>query len=68
MNNETKQLLTRWQLLQKEQGLQRAGAVARSLWFIGLALCIFVVFGVVYSLQNKSELSADQVMKIVGSL
>jgi hypothetical protein len=51
MNSETRQLLMRWQSLHKEQGLQRAGVLARSLWFVGLGLCIFVVIGVAYSLH-----------------
>jgi hypothetical protein len=51
MNSDTKQLLTRWQSLREERGLQRAATAARTLWFVGLALCIFVVFGVVYSLH-----------------
>ncbi len=51
MNTETKQLLTRWQSLEKNDGLQRAGATARLLWIVGLVLCIFVVFAVVYRLH-----------------
>jgi hypothetical protein len=51
MNNETKQLLTRWQSLQNEAAFKRASNVARSLWFVGFALFIFVVYGVVYSLH-----------------
>jgi len=51
MNNETKQLLTRWQSLQNESALKRAGSVVRTLWFVGFALCIFVVFGIVYRLH-----------------
>ena len=51
MNTETKQLLTRWQSLEENGGLQRAGATARLLWIVGLVLCIFVVFAVVYRLH-----------------
>jgi hypothetical protein len=51
MNNETRQLLTRWQSIQKGDGLQRAARTARILWFVGFALCIFVVLGVVYRLH-----------------
>ena len=51
MNTETKQLLTRRQSLEKNGGLQRAGATARLLWIVGLVLCIFVVFAVVYRLH-----------------
>ena len=51
MNTETRQLLSRWQSLQKEGALQHAASRARRLWFIGLALCIFVVFAVIYRLN-----------------
>ena len=51
MNTETKQLLTRWQSLEENGGLQCAGATARLLWIIGLVLCIFVVFAVIYQLN-----------------
>ncbi len=51
MNIETKQLLTRWQSLEKNDGLRRAGATARRFWIIGLVLCIFVVFAVFYRLH-----------------
>jgi hypothetical protein len=51
MNNETKQLLTRWQSLQKERGLERAETAVRSLWLVGLSLCIFVIFGLAYNLH-----------------
>lgn len=51
MNIETKQLLTRWQSLERNDGLRRAGATARRLWIIGLILCIVVVFALVYRLH-----------------
>lgn len=51
MNTETKQLLSRWQSLEKNGGLQRAGSTARVLWIVGLILCIVVVFAVVYRLH-----------------
>ena len=51
MNTTTKQLLTRWQSFEKDGGLQRAASMARALWFVGLVLCIFVVFAVVYRLH-----------------
>jgi hypothetical protein len=51
MNTETKQLLTRWQSLEKDGGLQHAASRARALWFVGLALCIVVVFAVIYRLH-----------------
>ncbi len=51
MNTDTRQLLTRWQSLKKEGGLQRAISMARTLWFVGLLLCLFVVFGVICRLH-----------------
>ena len=51
MNSETKQLLARWQSLEKDGALQHAASRARALWFIGLVLCIFVVLAVIYRLH-----------------
>ncbi len=51
MNTETRQLLIRWQSLEKDGGLQRAASRARVLWFVGLALCILVVSAVLYRLH-----------------
>ena len=51
MNSETKQLLTRWQSLERDGGLQRADSKARMLWIVGLGLFIFVVFAVIYRLH-----------------
>jgi len=51
MNTDTLQLLSRWQSLAKEGGLQHAASRARALWFVGLLLCIFVVFAVIYKLH-----------------
>ena len=48
MNTETKQLLSRWQSLEKDGALQHAASRARLLRFVGLALCIFVVLAVIY--------------------
>jgi hypothetical protein len=62
MNTETKQLLTRWQSLDKNGGLQRAGATARTLRIVGLLLCIFVVFAVVYRLHPAFAAFAAAVM------
>ena len=62
MNTETKQLLARWQSLEKNGGLQRAGATARLLWIVGLVLCIFVVFAVVYRLHPAFVAVAAAVM------
>ena len=62
MNTETKQLLTRWQSLEKNGGLQRAGATDRFLWIVGLVLCIFVVLAVVYRLHPAFVAVAAAVM------
>ena len=51
MNTDTRQLLIRWQSLEKDGALQHAASRARTLWFVGLALCIFVVFAVIYRLH-----------------
>jgi len=51
MNIETKKLLTRWQSLEKDGGLQRAVSVARALGVFGLVLFMFVVFAVVCRLH-----------------
>ena len=51
MNTETKQLLSRWKSLEKDGALQHAASRAHALWFVGLALSIFVVFGVIYRLH-----------------
>ena len=62
MTSETKQLLTRWQSLEKDGGLQRAASMARVLWMVGLVLCLFVVFGVVYRLHPALIAIAAAVM------
>ena|SRR5436190_21117248 len=51
MNTETKQLLSRWQSLEKDGGLQHAASKARALWLLGLALCVFVVLAAIYRLH-----------------
>lgn len=51
MNPETKQILARWQSIEKGAGLQPAVRRARVLWLIGLGLCLFATFGVVYGLH-----------------
>jgi hypothetical protein len=51
MTNETKEVLLRWQSLEKGDGLRRAASVIRVLWVVGVALSLFVVFGLVYSLE-----------------
>jgi hypothetical protein len=62
MNIETKQLLTRWQALEAGDGLRRAVLTSRVLWVIGLALCIFVVFAVVYRLHPAAIAVSAAVM------
>jgi len=62
MNAETKQLLIRWQSLEKDGGLQHAVSRARALWFVGLALCIFVVFAVIYRLHPAFAVVAAAAM------
>ena len=62
MNAETKQLLIRWQSLEKDGGLQHAVSRARALWFLGLALCIFVVFAVIYRLHPAFAVVAAAAM------
>ncbi len=51
MNTDTRQLLNRWQSLKEDGGLQRAASMARTLWFVGLLLCLFVFFGVIWRLH-----------------
>jgi hypothetical protein len=51
MNTETKNLLVRWKSREEDDGLRRAESTARVLWLAGLALSIFVAFGVVYGLH-----------------
>ncbi len=62
MTRETKQLLTRWQSLEKDGGLQRVVLFGRLLWMVGCVLCIFVVFGVVYRLHPALIAAAAAVM------
>jgi hypothetical protein len=62
MNFETKQLLTRWQALEKDAGIQRAASSARMLWVAGFVLCIFVVFAIVYRLHPAFIAIASAVM------
>ena len=51
MNSETRKLLARWKSLENEGGVERIATAARILWFVGLALFLFVVFAVVYRLH-----------------
>ena len=46
MNPDTKHFLARLQTLEKEGSIQRMNSMARALWVIGLALCLFVVYAV----------------------
>jgi len=62
MENATKNLLVRWQSLEKDDGLRRAGSTARLLWFVGLVLFIFVIFGLVYRLHPVAVAVAAAVM------
>jgi hypothetical protein len=62
MNTETKQLLSRWQSLENDGALQHAASRARVLWLVGLALCIFVVFAVIYRLHPAFVAVAAAVM------
>jgi hypothetical protein len=62
MNGETKRLLTRWQLLEKDGDLPRAASMARGLWIVGLVLFVFVLFGVVYRLHPALIAVAAAVM------
>jgi hypothetical protein len=51
MDNDTRKILTRWQSLEKGDGLRRVVSIARVLWLVGLVLCFFVVVGVAYGLH-----------------
>ena len=62
MNTDTRQLLNRWQSLKEDGGLQRAASMARTLWFVGLLLCLFVVFGVICRLHPALIAVASAVM------
>jgi hypothetical protein len=62
MNTETKQLLRRWQSLEKDGAIKHAASRARALWFVGLVLCIFVIFAVVVRLHPAFVAVAAAVM------
>jgi|ERR1044071_5884840 hypothetical protein len=62
MDNETKNLLVRWQSLEQGDGLRRAASSARLFWFVGLALFLFVVFGILYRLHPVAVAVAAAVM------
>lgn len=62
MNTETRRLLTRWQSLRDGKGVERATSVARGLWLAGLALFLFVVFGIYFSLPVVAVTVAAAVM------
>jgi hypothetical protein len=59
---QTKQLLARWKALDSGDGLQRAAALSRALWVVGLALFTFVVFGVVYRLHPAAIAAGAAIM------
>jgi hypothetical protein len=48
VDSETKQLLARWRSLESGDGLRAALSTSRVLLLVGLALCLFVVFAIVY--------------------
>src|SRR5277367_6610123 len=58
MNSKFRNLLLRWHSLEKEDGLRRAKTVVRVLWFVGLALFLFIGFGIVYKLDPIAVASA----------
>ncbi len=62
MERDAKNLLKRWQSLEESDGLQRARFVARTLWFIALALCVFVVLGVTFKLPSAAVALSAAVM------
>jgi hypothetical protein len=62
MNIETKRLLTRWQAIERGDGLRRAASTARALWLVGLVLLMFVVLAVVYRLPSAFVAVAAAVM------
>jgi hypothetical protein len=51
MNTKSRNMLLRLLALEDEGGLRRAKTVVRVLGFVGLALSIFIVFGIVYKLH-----------------
>ncbi len=65
MNTETKNLLVRWQSLEKGDGLRRADFTARVLWFFGLALLMLVVFGIFDGLHPAAVAAAATVLGYV---
>ena len=62
MNKETKILLARWQSLEQGDGLRRAGSFAHILWLIGVALCLLVVFGIIYRFPPVAVAVAAAIM------
>ena len=62
MNSKFRNLLLRWHSLEKEDGLRRAKTVVRVLWFVGLALFLFIGFGIVYKLHPIAIAVASAVM------
>ena len=51
MDQNTKNLLRRWNSLENGDGLKRAASWAMLLWLVGLVLCFVVVFGIIYGLH-----------------
>jgi Na+/H+ antiporter NhaD/arsenite permease-like protein len=62
MNAETKELLARWQALDKGSGLRRVDLMALVLGVLGLVLSIFVALSVVYRLPPALIAFAAAVM------
>jgi hypothetical protein len=62
VDSESKNLLQRWKSLETGDALQRASSRVRFLWFAGLGLCIFVVFGLAFGLHPIAIAVAAAVM------
>ncbi len=62
MNTKSRNMLLRLLSLEDEGGLRRAKTVVRVLAFAGLALFIFIVFGIVYKLHPIGIAVASGVM------
>jgi hypothetical protein len=62
MNTKSRNMLLRLLSLEEEDGLRRAKTVVRVLWFVGLALFIFIVIGIVDKLPSIAIAVAAAVM------
>jgi hypothetical protein len=54
MDDYTRNLLMRWRSFESGSGMKLVTSMARFLWFVGLALCAIVVFGVMYGLHSAA--------------